>query len=199
MHDGHSSITPSTVQSVDYGGSKMFTYSADTGYSVSQVLVDGSPISLSTYPTSYTFSNVQGSHTIAVSAATNSFTITVTQSGHGTIAPGTTDVTYDDNQAFTITPDTGYHIATVTVDGSAAPLTSPYTFNNVKETHTITATYLINTYAITVTQTANGLITGPSSVNWGTDAAYTIAASDGYSIVDVVVDGSLMEQLLQLL
>ncbi len=63
--DSHSTISPNTTQTVDWGSSQTFTYSASTGYSVSQVLVDGSPVSITG---SYTFSNVQASHTIAVSS-----------------------------------------------------------------------------------------------------------------------------------
>jgi hypothetical protein len=66
--DSHSTISPSGVTTLPYGNSQTFTYSASADYNLGQVLVDGSPISLVTYPSSYTFSNIQISHTIAVSS-----------------------------------------------------------------------------------------------------------------------------------
>jgi len=119
-----------------------------------------------------------------------SYYLTVTQGDNGVIAPGTTTVNYGSSQSFTITASTGYHIVDVVVDGASKGAVGSYTISNVQATHTITASFAINTYAITVTQGANGLITGPSSVNYGADAAFTIAPSTGYHIVDVLVNGS---------
>jgi hypothetical protein len=149
-HDGHSSITPNTVQNIAYGGSKSFTYSADVGYSLS-VLVDGGPISLNTYPTSYTFSSVSQSHTIAVSSVINTFTITVTQGLHGTIAPDTSTVDFGSNNHFTITPDSGYHIVDVVVDRVSKGAVTFWDFNNVQAAHIITASFAPNLQPTTLT------------------------------------------------
>ena len=75
--------------------------------------------------------------------------ITVAQGANGVITPGTTSVNYGGSQTFTITPNTGYSIASLTVDGSAVAVASSYTFSNVVAAHTITATFTINTYTIT--------------------------------------------------
>ncbi len=69
------------------------------------------------------------------------FTITASAGDGGSISPsGSVTVTYGDNQTFTVTPDAGYQIATVLMDG--APATAPYTFTNViADGHTISATF----------------------------------------------------------
>lgn len=64
--DDFSSITPSTEQSIVYGESATFSYSANEGYHLSQVLVDAAPISLVDHPNKYTILNVKENHTIAV-------------------------------------------------------------------------------------------------------------------------------------
>jgi len=51
----------------------------------------------------------------------------------------------NDSQSFTITPDTGYHIADVVVDGVFQGAVSSYTFTNIHAAHTITASFAINT------------------------------------------------------
>ena len=95
------------------------------------------------------------------------------------------------NQSFTITPNLGYHIANVLVDGVSVGAVTSYAFTNVIANHTISATFAINTYTITPTAGANGTIT-PSSVqtvNSGASSTFAIAANSGYKIADVLVDG----------
>ena len=54
----------------------------------------------------------------------------------------------------------------------------------------VTATFTINTYAITVTQGSNGTISpGTTSVNYGSSQAFTFAPSTGYALSTVTVDG----------
>jgi parallel beta-helix repeat protein len=62
--DSHSTISPLGPVQVKAGGSQTFTYSADAGYKITSVLVDGSPVPITG---SYTFTNVQAPHTISVS------------------------------------------------------------------------------------------------------------------------------------
>jgi hypothetical protein len=45
--DAHSTIYPSGVIQVSYGNSQTFTYSANSGYLLSNVLVDGTPVTKS--------------------------------------------------------------------------------------------------------------------------------------------------------
>ena len=58
--------------------------------------------------------------------------IVVQQTSNGTITPGTTETTEGSNYAFTITPNSGYKIATLTVDGVSETVTNEtgmtYTF-----------------------------------------------------------------------
>ena len=111
--------------------------------------------------TTYTFTNVQDDHTIAASFAIDTFNITASAGAGGSISPnGSVSVNYGDSQSFTITPDTGFYILDVSVDGSSIGPVNTYTFINVQATHTITATFAINTYTITVTQvvTAKSLL-----------------------------------------
>ncbi len=67
-----------------------------------------------------------------------SYTITASSGQNGSIDPtGVVHVNENDTQTFTFTPDTGYQVATVTVDGSDVALSNSYTFNDVGENHTI--------------------------------------------------------------
>ncbi len=66
------------------------------------------------------------------------YTITASAGSGGSISPsGTVTVNLGEDKTFTITPDTGYKIADVLVDGSSVGAKSSYTFTNVTDNHTI--------------------------------------------------------------
>jgi hypothetical protein len=72
----------------------------------------------------------------------NNPSIIATASAHGSISP--TDTVYVSpgvNQRFTITPDSGYHVDSVIVDGVKVDSTTGYTFINVTAGHTIRVTF----------------------------------------------------------
>ena len=139
-----------------------------------------------------TDANVKVDHSVTASFAISTFTLTPTAGLHGAVSPASPQtVAYGADQAFTIAPATGYHIADVLVDGvSVGPVTS-FTFTAVSANHTISASFAINTYAITPSAGANGSISPktPQTVAYGAEQAFTFAAATGYYIADVLVDG----------
>ena len=71
------------------------------------------------------------------------YTITASAGSHGSINPsGDITVNQGSDKLFTITPDIGYQIYDVLVDGSSGGAVSSYTFTNVTEDHTIFATFI---------------------------------------------------------
>ena len=73
-------------------------------------------------------------------------TITATADEHGKIDPaaGTITVPKGESKTFTITPDPGYHIKDVLVDGKSVGAVSTYTFKEVVADHTIHAAFAEN-------------------------------------------------------
>ena len=184
------SISPPGTVSVTEGQSKTFTISPRTGFHIDGVLVDG--VFKGTTST-YTFNNLSASHTIYATFASNpvpSYTIAASAASHGNIDPqGNVTVNEGNNQNFSITPDTGYHIADVRVDGHSEGARANFEFPNVTEAHTISASFAANMFTITATPGSNGSITpGTVSVPQGTGKTFTIAAGSGYEIADVIVD-----------
>ncbi|MBS5590068.1 S-layer homology domain-containing protein [Muriventricola aceti] len=69
-------------------------------------------------------------------------TITATAGTGGSISPsGAVGVRHTGEETFTITPDSGYNIADVEVDGFSQGAVNTYTFTNVTGDHTINATF----------------------------------------------------------
>ena len=71
------------------------------------------------------------------------YTIKATAGTNGSIAPsGWTSVRDGRDQTFTITPDKGYAVAKVLVDGKSVGAVKSYTFKNVTKDHTIEAIFM---------------------------------------------------------
>ena len=173
---------------VNSGSSATFTITPNVNYHVADVLVDGTSIGA---VTSHTFTDVTAAHTIAAIFAINTYTITATAGTNGTISPLSATVNSGSNTAFTITPNANYHVADVLVDGISAGAVTSHTFTNVVATHTISATFALNTpHTITVTAGAHGTISPTTvEVDYASDATFTITPNANYNIVDVLVDG----------
>ena len=71
------------------------------------------------------------------------YTIKATAGVNGAISPsGSVSVREGRNQTFTITPNTGYAISNVKIDGKSVGAVKSYTFENVKGNHTIEAIFM---------------------------------------------------------
>ena len=195
------SITPDGVTSMAYNGTQAYTISANAGYHVSNVFVDGASVGA---VTSYTFANVTADHTIYAAFEANEYTVTVNQPANGTITPGTMAVQYGATPAFVITPDAGYNVTAITVNGSNVMSSATqengiytYTFPAINANQTINATMTAKTYTINASAGANGSITpsGSTTVNFGATQLYTIVPSAGYVVDNVTVDGIAMGAL----
>ena len=118
----------------------------------------------------------------------NQFTIAASADTGGSISPsGSVDVNYGADQSFAIDPDTGYHVADVLVDGVSVGAVTSYEFKNITETHTIAASFAINTYTLTYSAGPHGSITGssPQTVAWDADGSeVTATPAEGYHLVE---------------
>ena len=70
------------------------------------------------------------------------YTIKATAGSGGSISPsGSVSVREGRDQAFTITPDKGYAVANVKIDGRSIGAVKSYTFENVRRNHTIEVSF----------------------------------------------------------
>ena len=188
-------ITPAGVTNMAYNGNQTYTIAANNGYHVSDVFVDGASVGA---VTTYTFSGVTANHTIYAAFEANEYTVTVNQPANGHITPGTTTVMFGATPAFVITPNPGYNVTAITVNGSNVISSATnvngvytYTFPAINANQTITATMAIKTYTITASAGANGTISpnGNTTVNHGATQAYAFNPANGYVVDNVTVDG----------
>ena len=189
-------ITPVGTTNLISGGSQTYAINPATGYHIENVYVDGVAVGA---VTSYSFSNVTANHIIFAAFAANEYTVTVNQPSNGVINPGTTTVAYGATPTFVVTPNIGFRVSAITLNGTN--VISQATNNNGVYTYTLpavtansvlTATMVQKTFTITATAGANGVINGPATVNYGATATYTITPANGYVVDNVVVDGMNM-------
>lgn len=156
--------------------------------------------------------NASTSITATFNSSALTYDITATAKGNGTItavnnsnvSQGTSGdttisvvkVTKNANQQFTVTPDTGYYVVSVVVDGTTVVSNIPeggytHTFSTVTANHSISATFAIRNFHITASAGTGGSIS-PTDVwvMYKTSQTVTISPSSGYKVSDVKVDGT---------
>jgi PKD repeat protein len=181
-------ISPEGDIKVDHGDDLTFTITPDSKYNILDVEVDG--VSQGAL-TTYTFYNIQADHTITAKFAKRTHIITATAGEGGTIDPsGEVVVEEDKDKTFNITPDVGYDIEEVIVDGEAVGAVLSYEFKDVKASHTISVTFKQKTYTIRSSAGEHGSInpSGARVVAYGSDLRFTMTPDPGYGIEDVRVD-----------
>ena len=180
-------ITPSGALTVAPGASASFTIAPSTGYLVQGVLVDGASVGT---PASYTFTNVQASHTIDASFSIQTFTITTSAGAGGTVSPsGAQTVSYGGSLPVTITPSTGHHVVDVTVDGTSVGAVGVYTFSSVVASHTLAATFGADPVSVSGSAGPGGTVTCPSTVPYGQPATCSVVPDAGYAVATLTDGG----------
>ncbi|MDD5094177.1 MAG: S8 family serine peptidase [Dehalococcoidia bacterium] len=131
---------------------------------------------------------MNGDYTITANFAINTYTVSASVSGgHGSVSPTSQNINHGSSATINITPDTGYHIATITDNGVSQTIVNPYVIYNVTAAHSVAVTFAINTYTLTYTAGANGSISGssPQTVNYGSSGtAVTAVPATGYHFVN---------------
>jgi len=174
------SMTPSTSQTVNYNDTQIFTVTPDTGYQISSVSGCGGSLDGNTYTTS----PITADCTVSATFAIATFTVTPNPGANGSITPSTPQtVNYNDTMVFTVTPDNGYRIETVTGCGGSL-IGDIFTTGPVTNDCTVTATFSLGGYTVTPSAGANGTISPstPQTVNHGLTIAFTITPDLNYHI-----------------
>jgi hypothetical protein len=121
-----------------------------------------------------------------------SYTFVSSAGAHGTIAPsGTIIVSRGSRQVYTISPNTGYKVSSILVDGISAGTSTSYAFNYITSGHNISASFsLQKSYQLTSSFIGSGTIlpAGTTTVNEGESRTYTMTPDPGYVIDAVLVD-----------
>ena len=189
------SVSPTGTQTIDDGGSFTFTVTPEPCYEIGNVTVNGTAVTLDAN-NQYTINNITTNQNINVTFNQLTYTITASAGNGGTITPGTATVNCGESQAYTITPNEGYMISDVIVDGQSVGSVSSYSFTNVTADHTISVTFveIPDNHIVVVVNadTEGGTVnpTGSQSIEQGSDFTFTVTPDNCYEIGTVTVNGT---------
>ena len=200
--NNYGSITPNGTNTYNYGENQTFVIISNEGYHVRLIEIDGIALTgndlSNAIANGYTFSNITDNHNIYVEFEINTYTISTISIGYGQITPsGNIQVEYGTNKTFTFTPNVGYYVSNIEVDGTALTgneltnaVANGYTFSNLKDDHIICVEFKINTYNITANCGPNGTITpsGTISKNYNESQIFVITANEGYEVGQIFID-----------
>ena len=188
------SISPSTVQTVNYGSSLTLTATPGTGYTEAEWSLDGTGVQAG--GTTYTLTNITANHTVSVTFKLLTYTITPSAGPHGAISPSTVQtVNYGSSLTFTAAPNTGYAVDSWALDGTVVQYNgTTYTLTNITANHTVVVNYFQLTYAITPSAGTNGAITPSTTqqVNYGSSLTFSATPSTGYAVNTWALDGTVV-------
>ena len=192
-HNGHGSVTPSDCE-VAAGGSVTLTVSPNDGYMVSSVLVNYSEVELS--DGKLVLSDIDGNKVVSVTFEEIEYTETVTVSvgDNGTVSPsGSVVVERGEDLELTITPDDGYRIASVILDGTdvtSEVKDSVFILSNVVSGHSVRVEFEVITYTVTVTAGENGSADPTTSVvEYGKSLKIVFIPEPGYRTSYLTING----------
>ncbi len=184
------SISPSGVTNVQSGANQSFTIAPNSGYTISNVLVDGASQGVIS---SYTFTGVTANHTISATFTTipnYNLNIFKNGTGSGTVSTSPTGASFSSGTQVTLTalPDANSVFSGWSGGGCSGNSTTCQVMMN--SIVSVTATFNLKTYTITASAGTGGTISpsGGVSVQSGANQSFTIAPNSGYTISSVLVD-----------
>jgi hypothetical protein len=163
-----------------------------------------------------TIESLAADTTIDVQFALKTYTISFTSYKNGTIKDaadqtinsdgGTVKVQHGTDSSFTIIPTTGYHLGSITIDGTPINLSTDltpvtnggytYTFSQVTANHKVEVKFAINTYQISAAvQGDHGTIElEQSEVDYNSDVKAVITPEDNsYKVTSLKVNGAAVD------
>ena len=179
--------TVSCTTPVNFNAASTCTTTPNAGYTFTGMSGCGGMAS-ATSP--YTTGAVTANCTVTGTFSLNTFVVTgvASPSAGGTVTC-TSPVNFNATSTCSATSNTGYRLTGISGCGGTASVTSPYTTGAVSANCTVTGTFVLNTFAITMvaSPTAGGTLTcTPNPVTFGLTSTCTATPNAGYTIAPFI-------------
>ena len=175
---------------VKYGENVTFSWTVDENCTFSSLKINDEAVQ--TTGNSYVLENVKGD-VKAELVCRGSYVPTIASSEHGTV--GFPNETYSDGDdiTFTITPDEGYELDTLTVNGTdktADVSEGKYVLENAPQEVNVSATFKIIELTVQFEEMTNGTVTTTTTkFNYGSDVVLTITPAEGFALSELTING----------
>ncbi len=161
----------------------------DAGHRIVDIILDDKSHGAATL---LAIDEVYANHQVQVKFEKFQYQISARSGSNGSISSaGTTVLEYGASQTYTISPNSGYEVDRVYVDGAFIGTSLTYVFSNLDANHTIYVEFEKEPvfYTFTIKAGDNGNITpGELTTSPGEDVTFSILPDEGYLISDVLVD-----------
>ncbi|MBU4274191.1 MAG: hypothetical protein KJ907_11510 [Actinobacteria bacterium] len=188
---GHGSVRPPT-QTVAGGATASISITPDAGYEIVSISDNQSEVPISN---PYVITGVAADHDVVVTFGIREYMVTATVAGgNGTAAPPTQTVEYGQAASIDLAPDPGYHISSITDNGTPVPVTDPYIIDNVTTIHVVVVTFDTDRYPVDASVSGGHGAVDPvtQTVDQGATAAINITPDAGYEIATISDNGVAM-------
>jgi len=206
--DGEGTVSPDGA-TVGHLGSVTLEFAPANGWVLKEVLLDGNTVELT--DGKLVLKRIVHDHFVKAVfvEATDTYALTVTSNGHGSVSPsGTTSYPAGSEVSITATPDDGYVIDDVKVDGRSVGSKNVITVT-MDSDHTVEVVFRAANDSSSGTTPADPWVdisvdvqiittgadfgtvepSGQVRVAYGGSLTITVTLNDGYSMVSVEVDG----------
>lgn len=206
----HGAVTADKM-TAKIGEEVTFKITSDTGYDVSSFKVNGSDVDYVTKEDSTTGKTyweakvkmVSGGLTVTAEFKLAVYSIEWDPATHGTIAVegGKTQAIYGEEVKFIFTPETGYEINYLTINGEPVQWASDNTFTTTMGEYGlfVTVQFGLENETVTVNAGEHGTIEHKNKADdsqnylYGDTAVVTVTPNEGFMIETITVDGKAIE------
>ena len=161
--------------SFSHGTSPSISATPDTGYS----FIGWSGEGTADPNASSTTVDMSQARTLSASFSLNSYDLTVLAGSGGSVT-GSGSFSHGTNPSISATPDTGYSFNGWSGEGTADPNASSTTVD-MSQARTLSASFSLNSYDLTVLAGSGGSVSGSGSFSHGTNPSISATPDTGYS------------------
>ena len=166
----------------NYGDQITVTATADAGYTLDKITVNGEEI------TGTTFEMPAADVTVEVTFKKVDYTITVSDVTGGTVTASKTAANYGDEIIITVEPEAGYKLGAISVDGTVITGTS---FTMPAKNATVEVTFNKINYTVSVNNPDNGTVSvSPATATVGDEIIVSATPDAGYMVDTIKVNGT---------
>ena len=200
---------------IDEGSSATITITPNTGYKLDTLTVNDTDVTSSVSNNKYTISSISANTTVVATFTQITYTLSIKASGSGSVTYNGTStknttrtftVSHGSSTTLTITPDSGYRLASLTMNGTdvtSGVTSSKYTISSVTSNTSVVATFEqipVTTYSLSIQAGSGGSVsydgttitnaTKSFTVSEGSSVTLSITPNTGYYLSKLTVGGT---------
>ena len=166
------------------------TVTPDKGYVVNSLTVNGEDVTAQVADGAYSFTMPAGDVTVTATFKAIIYGITIDESENGTVGADKENAIIGEEVTLTITPDTGYALSSLTVNGEDVTdqvVEDKYSFTMPAGDVTVSAEFEMADYGIAISSVTGGTVAAQATAHYGETVALTVSEEAGYMLATILV------------